>query len=283
MSLLLRNRRIGPPLYYVFLCCFGLIMLYPLIWLLLASVKPSHEIFAGTGLWPSEFVFSSYWTGWKSAGQVGFETFTLNSLRLVIPVVAFTLISSLTVAYGFARFNFVMKKTFFGLMIIMLMLPSSVIIIPRYLLFRDLGWINTYLPFIVPAIFATSSFFIFMFIQFFRGLPRELDESAKVDGYGSLRILIYILMPLCKPVIISGAIFQFIWTWNDFFDQLIYINSVSKFTVSLGLRMSLDTSQYVEWNQLLAMSIVAILPCVIVFFMAQKYFVEGISTTGMKG
>jgi oligogalacturonide transport system permease protein len=277
------HAKVGRLLYYALLIGFGLVMLYPLIWLLFASVKPSNEIFSTINLWPSKFIFSTYLTGWKGNGQIGFAEFTFNSFKLVVPVVLFTLISSLLVSYGFARFDFFMKKTFFYLMIAMLMLPSSVIIIPRYLLFRDLGWINTYLPFIVPAMFATSSFFVFMFIQFFRGLPRELDESAKIDGCSSLKILLYILMPLCKPAIISAAIFQFIWTWNDFFDQLIYINSVSKFTVSLGLRMSLDTSQQVEWNQLLAMSIVAILPCVIVFFVSQKYFVEGIATTGMKG
>jgi oligogalacturonide transport system permease protein len=277
------NSKIGQSLYYVLLIGFGLVMLYPLIWLLFASVKPSNEIFSTINLWPSKFIFSSYWNGWKGAGQTGFAQFTFNSFSLVVPVVLFTLISSLVVAYGFARFDFFLKKTFFYLMIAMLMLPSSVIIIPRYLLFRDLGWINTYLPFIVPAMFATSSFFIFMLIQFFRGLPRELDESATIDGCSSFKILLYILMPLCKPAIISAAIFQFIWTWNDFFDQLIYINSVTKYTVSLGLRMSLDNSQQVEWNQLLAMSIIAILPCVIVFFMSQKYFVEGIATTGMKG
>jgi oligogalacturonide transport system permease protein len=283
MNALQKHVKVGKLLYYALLIGFGFVMLYPLIWLLFASVKPSNEIFASTNLWPSEFIFSTYWNGWKGAGRTGFAQFTFNSFTLVVPVVLFTLVSSLLVAYGFARFDFFLKKTFFYLMIAMLMLPSSVIIIPRYLLFRDLGWINTYLPFIVPAMCATSSFFIFMFIQFFRGLPRELDESATIDGCSSLKILMYILMPLCKPAIISAAIFQFIWTWNDFFDQLIYINSVTKYTVSLGLRMSLDTSQHVEWNQLLAMSIIAILPCVIVFFMSQKYFVEGIATTGMKG
>ncbi|TBL81541.1 carbohydrate ABC transporter permease [Paenibacillus thalictri] len=275
--------RIRNVLYYMFLVAFGLVMLYPLLWLLLASVKPSNEIFASAKLWPSQFVFSSYVKGWVGTGQMGFADFTLNSFMLVVPVVVFTLISSLLVAYGFARFTFPLKKLFFYAMISVLMLPGSVVIIPRYLLFRDLGWINTYLPFIVPALFATSSFFVFMFIQFFRGLPKELDESAIIDGCGSLKILLYILMPLCKPAIISATIFQFIWTWNDFFDQLIYINSVTKYTVSLGLRMSLDTSTHVEWNQLLAMSIIAILPCVIVFFVSQKYFVEGIATTGLKG
>lgn len=277
------NAALRKLIYYIFLVGFCLIWIYPLLWLFFASVKPSNEIFATTNLLPSQISFSTYVNGWKGIGQVGYGVFTLNSFKLVIPVVVFTIISSLLVAYGFARFSFPLKKFLFYLMISVMMLPSSVIIIPRYLLFRNFGWVDSYLPFTIPALFACSSFFIFMFIQFLRGMPKELDESARIDGCNSFRILLSILMPLCKPAIISAAVFQFIWTWNDFFNQLIYINSVNKYTVSLGLRMYLDITSYVEWNQLLAMSVIAILPCILVFFLSQKYFVEGIATTGLKG
>jgi oligogalacturonide transport system permease protein len=268
---------------YTFLIALCYVLIYPLLWLFFASVKPSNEIFASAGLWPSKFDFSSYLLGWKGIGTIGFSTFMVNSFELVIPVVFFTIISSMMVAYGFARFDFRFKKILFYLMIAVMMLPSSVIIIPRYLLFRKFGWINTYLPFIIPSIFACSSFFIYLFVQFLRGIPKELDESAKIDGCNSFKILVYILMPLCKPAMISAIVFQFIWTWNDFFNQLIYINSVNKYTVALGLRMSYDVTSNINWNQIMAMSIVAILPCIVVFFLAQRYFVEGIATTGLKG
>lgn len=261
----------------------ALIMVYPLIWLFFASFKPNNEIFGSLQLLPKHFVWNSYTNGWKGSGQFTFGVFLFNTIKMVVPVVIFTVISSTIVAYGFARFQFALKNVFFAIMISTLMLPNAVIIIPRFILFKEFGWLNSYLPFTMPALFACYPFFIFMMVQFFRGLPRELDESATIDGCNSFGILTKILMPLCKPAIFSSAIFQFIWTWNDFFNSLIYINSVKKFTLALGLRMSLDVSSAAKWNEVMAMSMVAIIPCVIIFFFSQKYFVEGIATTGLKG
>lgn len=167
-------------------------------------------------------------------------------------------------------------------MISTLMLPNAVVIIPKYMLFRDLGWIDSYKPFIIPAIFAGYPFFIFMLVQFFRGLPRELDEAAIIDGCNSFTIFTKIVLPLSKPALISAAIFQFMWTWNDFFNSLVYINSVSKLTLPLALRMSLDASAAVNWNQIMAMALITIVPCILIFFFLQRYFVEGVSTSGMK-
>lgn len=268
---------------YLVLSIVGLIMIFPLVWLISASVKPNNEIFGVLGLIPSKFVWDSYLRGWQGSGQFTFGIFFLNTLQLVIPTVIFTLISSIITAYGFARFDFPLKKILFMLMLTTLMLPNAVIIIPRYILFKNFGWLNSYLPFIIPAIFACNSFFIFMLVQFLRGVPRELDESAVIDGCNSLTILFKILLPLSKPALFSVAIFQFIWTWNDFFNTLIYVNSVSKFTVSLGLRMALDTQAAVNWNQVMAMSVLATIPPVLIFFFSQRYFVEGIATTGLKG
>jgi oligogalacturonide transport system permease protein len=202
---------------------------------------------------------------------------------LAVPVVLGTVISSVLVAYGFVRFEFPLKKVFFSLMISTLILPGAVIMIPRYLLFKQLGWLDSYMPFIVPAFFGTFPFFNFMMVQFFRGLPKDLDESAKIDGCGSFSILVRILLPLCKPAIFSVSIIQFIWVWNDFFNVLIYVNSVSKFTLPLALRMSLDAVANVQWSEIMAMSLLTMLPCILIFFLAQKHFVEGISTTGLKG
>ncbi|HTG71435.1 MAG TPA: carbohydrate ABC transporter permease [Candidatus Udaeobacter sp.] len=268
---------------FSFLTIFGIILIYPIIWLISASFKPLPEIFSSVNLIPSRFVITSYINGWKGTGQFGFSTFFTNSFLLVVPTVIATVLSSVIVAYGFARFRFPTKNLFFSLMIATLMLPNAVIIIPSYLLFRNLGWLDTYWTFIIPSVFATYPFFIFMMIQFFRGLPRDLDESAVVDGCNSFKILTHILLPLSKPALVSAAVFQFIWTWNDFFNSLIYINSVKKYPISLGLRMSLDTSSISNWDQVMAMSVLSIVPCLIIFFLAQRYFVEGIATTGIKG
>ncbi|NHN32348.1 carbohydrate ABC transporter permease [Paenibacillus agricola] len=279
----MKSESVRNSITFLLMCLFGLIMIYPLIWLFTASFKSNEEIFGSLSLWPDRFLWDGYQKGWVGSGQYSFSLFFINTFKLVIPTVVFTVLSSTIVAYGFARFNFPFKRLLFSLMISTLMLPNAVVIIPKYILFKNLGWLNSYLPFIVPAMLATSAFFIFMIIQFFRGLPRELDESAKMDGCNSFTILVRILLPLSMPALISAAIFQFIWTWNDFFNSLIYITSVKKFTVALGLRMALDNSTSVAWNQVLAMSVVAVIPCILVFFFAQKYFVEGISTTGIKG
>lgn len=268
---------------YVLLSLFGLIMIYPLLWLVSATFRTNAEIFSSIGLIPSHINWNSYMNGWKGTGQFSFGTFYINSILLTIPVVAGTALSSLLVAYGFVRFEFPLKKILFSLMISTLMLPGAVIIIPRYLLFKQLGWLDTYLPFIIPAFLGTFPFFNFMMVQFFRGLPRELDESAKIDGCGTFGILLRILLPLCKPAVFSVSIIQFIWVWNDFFNVLIYVNSVSKFTLPLALRMSLDAVANVNWSEIMAMSLLTMLPCILIFFLAQKHFVEGISTTGIKG
>ena len=277
------KKSMGRTMVYIFLFAVGFIMVYPLIWLFFSSFKPNDEIFGSVKLLPTQVIWDSYKNGWKGSGQFSFGVFFLNSFKLVVPTVVFTILSSTLVAYGFARFEFPFKKPLFILMISTLMLPNAVVIIPRYIQFKNLNWLNSYLTFTIPALAACYPFFIYMLVQFFRGVPRELDESAKIDGCNAFTILVRILLPLSKASLISAALFQFIWTWNDFFNSLIYINSVKKFTVTLGLRMSLDNAATANWNEILAMSMVAILPCTLLFFFAQKYFVEGIATTGLKG
>lgn len=276
----MRTRRIGR---FLLLSVLGILFLYPLLWLVSASFKPNQEIFSTIGLIPSRVVWDAYWKGWQGIGRNSFGVFLRNTVVLTAPTVLLTLLSSTLVAYGFARFRFPLKKLFFALLMSSLMLPDAVIMIPRYILFRNLGWLNTYLPFYVPALLGVNAFFIFLLIQFFRGIPRELDEAAVVDGCGSFRILVRVVLPLSLPALVSVCLFQFIWTWNEFFNVLIYINSVAKFPVSLGLRLTLDNEGAVHWNRVMAMSVVAILPCVAVFLAMQRHFVEGITTTGLKG
>ncbi len=264
------------------LVLFGLVLVYPLIWLLSSSFKNTMEILSSSSLLPSSFSLDGFIKGWSGEGRPGFGLFLRNSTVLTLPTVLLTIISGVLVAYGFTRFTFALNKLLFAVMIGTLLLPNTVLLIPRYLIFRNIGMLDSYLPFWLTAA-AGVPFFIFMFAQFMRGIPRSLDESAYIDGCGSFRILWSILLPLLKPAIFSAAIFQFIWTWDDFFQSLIYISSVDKYPVPLGLRLSIDAMGIPPWNEISAMSIVAILPSVIIFFLAQKYFVEGIATTGLKG
>jgi len=269
-------------IYYILITLFGLIMIYPLIWMFFATFKTNKEIFASISLFPSSYSLSGYIGGWHSSGQYTYTDFFINTFSMVIPTVVFTLISCPIVAYGFARFEFPAKKFFFSIMIATLMLPNTIIIIPRYILFRNLGWLDSYLPFWIPALFACYPFFIFMMVQFFRGIPKDLDEAAYLDGCNSFMVFLRIHVPLLKPALISACIFQFMWTWNDFFNPLIYISSVKKYPLSLALRMGLDVAAVANWNGILAMALVSIIPVVLLFFFMQKYFVEGIATTGLK-
>lgn len=268
---------------YLLLTLIGIIILFPFAWMIFACFKTNAEILGSTKLLPNSYSFDAFIKGWKGVGNITFATYFKNTFLMVIPTVLLTVFSCSLVAFGFARFKFPLKKLFFAMMISTLMLPNSVIIIPRYLIFNKLGLLNSYWPFYLPAAFACFPFFIFMIIQFLRGIPKELDEAAYIDGCSSLRLYFEILLPLIKPALFSAGLFQFMWTWNDFFNTLIYISSVKKFPVSLGLRASLDTAAQVQWDKVMSMSVISILPLIILFFFAQKYFVEGISTTGLKG
>ena len=277
-----RKRQYSLIIHYCVLVLVAVIMLYPLVWMVFASFKDNSEIF-NASLIPDNWTISGYINGWKGTGQYTFATFYKNTFLMVIPMVVFTVVSSSFVAFGFARFKFWGKRVFFAIMMGCMMLPNAVMIIPRYIMFRDMGWLDTYLPFIIPCLFGGGSFFIFMFIQFFRGIPKELDEAAYMDGCSSFMIYVRIIMPLAKPAVFSAMIFQFMWSWNDFFGPLLYINDVSKYPLALGLRMSLDVNMSVSWNNIVAMALVSVLPLVIVFFCAQKYFVEGVAASGIKG
>ena len=268
---------------FLVLCAMTVVMLYPLAWIVSASFKENTEIFNSMSLIPDNFSLDAFVEGWKGSGQYTFTTFYKNTFIIVVPSVIFTLISSTLAAYGFARFNFVFKKILFAIMIATLMLPETTLMIPRYMLFNELGWLNSYFPFWIPAMFATKSFFIYMMIQFMRGIPRDLDEAAYIDGCNVWQTLTKIIAPLCAPALFSAGIFQFMWLWNDFLNQLLYINSVKLYPISLALKMSLDAQSAVNWNQIMAMSVVSMIPPIIVYFVGQKYLVEGTTTAGLKG
>lgn len=270
-------------LTYLIIVIIGVILLYPIIWMFCATFKTNDEIFGSIKLLPSHFDFQNYIDGWKGSGNITYLTYFINTFVLVIPTTLFTIVSSTLVAYGFARFKFPGKNILFAILIATLMLPNAVIIVPRYTMFAKVGWVDTYMPFYAPAILACYPFFVYMLIQFLRGIPRDLDESAYIDGCGTFRTLVSIILPLMKPALFSAALFQFMWTYNDYFNSLIFINSGSKYTVSLALRLSLDSESVVNWGKLMAVAFIAVVPLIVLFFSAQKYFVEGIATSGLKG
>lgn len=278
-----RRQIISATLRYGVLFSVGLVMLYPLIWLIGASFKPNSEIFAGAGFIPHEGTVAGYVNGWQTSTPYTFGRFFWNTFLIVIPKIIGTAISCTAVAYGFARFDFPGKKILFASLIATLLLPNVVTRIPQYLLFRDLGWLDSFLPLWVPSAFAGDAFFVFMLVQFLRAIPRDMEEAARVDGASTWQVLLFIVVPLLTPALISVCLFQFMWTMNDFLGPLIYISSVDKFPVSLALKLSIDTTEAFEWNRILAMSVLTIMPALIVFFVAQKYFIEGISAGGVKG
>jgi multiple sugar transport system permease protein len=281
------KRQTGKVIYAGFaniiIIFFGVMMLYPVIWMIMASFKEGSQIFSDPSLLPKTWTIQNYLRGWEGIGIVHFSTFFINSFIICICcVIANAAFCSIT-AYAFGRLHFKGRNFWFALMMVTLMLPGHVTTIPRYLIFRSFGWVNTFLPFIVPKFFATDAFFVFLLVQFIRSLPMDMDESARIDGCGKFGIFVKIILPLSVPAIISTVLFTFLWTWDDFFNQMLYLNSPENFTVPMGLRLFLDSSGVSSWGSMFAMSVLSLVPCFILFFSLQKYFVQGISTTGIKG
>lgn len=269
---------------HLIIISIAFVMLYPILWLLGSSFKPEHMIFTdGVNLWPREWKFDNYVKGWQGVQGNTFGHFLSNSLFISIAAVIGTVISCAMAAYAFARLDFIGNKLLFALMLITIMLPHHVTLIPQYLIFNYLGWVNTFNPLIIPKWLATDAFFIFLIVQFIRGLPRELDEAAIIDGCGPWQVFWRVIVPLAVPALITTIVFTFLWTWDDFFSQLLYLNEPSKFTVQLGLRLFIDPENRSEWGAMFAMSVLSLIPCFAVFMFFQRYFVQGIATTGLKG
>ena len=257
------------------------LMLYPLIWLLVSSFKPTELIFRDVSLIPSEVDWTNYSQGWNAL-QYPFSRYLMNSAIIVLGSLVGNLVSCSMAAYAFARLEFRGRQLWFAIMLMSIMLPIHVIIVPQYILFAKLDWINTFLPLIVPKLLATDAFFIFLMVQFFRGIPRELDEAARLDGCGHGRIYLRIMLPLSLPALATTAIFTFIWTWNDFFSQLIFLVRPDMYTAPVALRTFLDSTGASSWGPMFAMSIISLVPVFLAFLVGQKYLVKGIATTGIK-
>ncbi|WP_240418728.1 carbohydrate ABC transporter permease [Paenibacillus periandrae] len=276
------RNRILSHLFLIVLC---LILFYPIFWWVGAVFKTNAEL-ASPGFWPQHPTLDNFVKGWTAITGYSFGHFYLNSFRLILSVLFTSLFSCSLVAFGFARLNFPLKSFWFSIVLVTLMLPNQVTIVPQYVMFSKFGWIDTYLPFIVPHSLAGGvggSFFIFMLVQFIRGIPHELDEAAKIDGCSPFGIYWRIILPLLVPALITMSIFCFLWNWDDFLGHMIYIQSIDKYTVGLALKVFVDAQSSTPWGQLFAMSFLSIMPGTLIFFLAQRYIVEGMATSGLKG
>ncbi|MGV8847954.1 MAG: carbohydrate ABC transporter permease [Propionibacteriaceae bacterium] len=259
----------------------ALLMIYPLLWMLASSFRPTDEIFRQSGLVLTGLHLENYTFGW-SALNFPFSHYLLNSTIVVLGCIVGNLVSCSLAAYAFARLKFSGRNVLFGIMLLTIMIPYHVVIVPQYILFQQFNWVNTFLPLIVPKMLATDAFFVFLMVQFIRGLPTELDEAARIDGCGNFSIFFRILLPLMVPAMATTAIFTFIWMWNDFLASLVYLTSPEMYTVPLALRSFLDSSGQSNWGAMFAMSVVSLIPVFLAFLFGQRFLLRGIATTGIK-
>ncbi|NMO54754.1 carbohydrate ABC transporter permease [Actinoplanes sp. TBRC 11911] len=261
------------------------VVLYPLVWMVATSFKSPSEIASNIGLIPREFTPGNFSDGWHKF-DVGFGRFFVNSALVAGLTVVGNTVSCLLAAYAFGRLRFRLRGFWFAIMIGTLLLPGHVLIIPQYILFRNLGWVGggfPYLPLLVPHFLATEAFFVFLMVQFMRGIPRELDEAAVIDGASAFSIFRHVILPLSRPALVTTAIFSFIWTWNDFFRQLVYLSELRDYTVPVALTLFIDSTSESSVGPMFAMSLLSLIPVFLFFVAFQKMLVEGINTSGLKG
>ena len=274
------RRRFALTLTYLLCLVFSIAMLLPLVWLIRSSLMSLDQIFLFPPEWiPKPWLWSNYPDALTTAP---FGRYFFNTIVIVGLVVSGTVISATISAFGFARLRWPGRDIVFGAMMSTLMLPYAVTLIPTFIIWSKLGFTNTIVPLTLPAWFGGGMFNIFLLRQFFRGIPRDLDEAAMLDGANPLRILWDIIIPLSRPALITVGVFSFLGTWNDFLNPLIYLNDESKFTLALGLTQFKGLYNS-EWGLLMAASTVVLLPVLVLFFFAQRYFVQGIAVTGLKG
>ena len=271
-------------LTHIFIIALGLVMIYPIAWMIVSSFKPNNLIFSDPGLIPKAVTFENYITGWKGYAGTSFGRFFANSLFMCAVAIIGNLISCSMAAYAFARLRFVGRNFWFAVMMTTLMLPGHITLVPRYILFNTFEWVGSYRPILVPKFLATDAFFVFLLVQFMRSLPKELEEAAIIDGCGRVGVFLRIILPLAFPALVTTALFTFLWTWDDFFNHLLYLTRPQTFTVSRALRTFVgDAGAVSNWGGALAMSTLSIIPAFVLFFSLQRYFVQGITTTGLKG
>ena len=279
--------KIGRFFQYFVLILVGVIMIYPLVWMVGATFKSNAEIFAGIGFLTANPTLQGYIDAVTQnyGGDISIWRAFINTYSFVIPKVIFTVISSVIAANGFSRFKFKGRDMLFGIMISTLFLPQVVLNVPQYLMYNSFGWINSpfYLPLWVPTLFATETYFVYQLVQFMRSIPHDLDEAAAIDGCGPVKILYKIIAPMLSPSLVACGLFQFMWSCNDYMGPLLYVQTPSKYPMSIFVKLSMDADSGFNWNRILALSLISIIPQLVVFFCAQDAFIDGISAGAVKG
>ena len=279
--------KIGRFFQYFVLILVGVIMIYPLVWMVGATFKSNAEIFSGIGFLTANPTLQGYIDAVTQnyGGDISIWRAFINTYSFVIPKVIFTVISSVIAAYGFSRFKFKGRDMLFGIMISTLFLPQVVLNVPQYLMYISFGWVNSpfYLPLWVPTLFATETYFVYQLVQFMRSIPHDLDEAAAIDGCGPVKILYKIIAPMLSPSLVACGLFQFMWSCNDYMGPLLYVQTPSKYPMSIFVKLSMDADSGFNWNRILALSLISIIPQLIVFFCAQDAFIDGISAGAVKG
>lgn len=279
-----KNKRLNSVMFHIFSLLLGFIMIYPLLWLLASSFKSNDTMFHNTySLIPETWdVVKNYLSGLEGIAGYSFLHFFRNSVIVTLVAVVTSIFSSLLAAYALARVRFRGARFWFGCVIMTMMIPSQVMVVPQYIILRALHLNDTLSALMLPWCFG-NAFFVFLIVQYMRGVPRELDEAAMIDGCGRVSILFRILVPVVQPAIVSASIFAFYWVWQDFFQPLIFVGSPENFTIPLALNMYTDPNSFNNYGGLFAMSVVSLIPVILVFIFFQKYLVEGIATQGIKG
>ena len=271
-----RKKNVHAVLFHVGACVLGFFMIYPLLWLLSSSFKSNDTMFTDAySLIPKVWdAAANYKSGFEGVGGVPFTTFLGNTVFVTVIGTFGCVFISLLAAYAFTRIRFKGSNFLFGCVMMTMMIPPQVMVVPQYIILKKMNLIDTRVALIMPWFFG-GAFFIFLLVQFFRGIPKELDEAAKIDGCGILGTLFRILVPVVKPALVTASIFAFYWIWQDFFQPLIFMSTTKKFTISLALNMYLDPNSYNNYGGLFAMSVISLLPVLVFFIIFQKYLVDG--------
>jgi multiple sugar transport system permease protein len=278
-----RKKRTRSTVFHVFVIAVAAVILYPGVWMVMSSFKPNGDIVGNVNLWPETWTLDNYVSAFSGIGGVSFWSFFVNSMILAVGSVVGIVLSATVSAYAFARISFPGRGVYFAIMIGTMLLPFHVVIIPQYILFNSMGMVNTFLPLLAPKFLATEAFFVFLMVQFLRGLPRELDEAARIDGCGHWGIFRLVLLPLMRPAVITSSIFAFIWSWNDFLGPLLYLKQPELYPMPIALRIYVDQTSVSDYGGQMAMAVLALVPVLLFFVLFQRYLVDGVATQGLKG
>ena len=277
------KRIISTTVYHIFILGLGLLMIYPVLWMISGSLKNNPEILSGSlNLIPPAWRWDNFSRGWAGFGHVTFTTYFKNSIIVTVIATLGTVLSSSCIAYALARIKFRGSKIIFTIMIATMLLPGQVVMIPQYLIYNRIGWVGTVLPLIVPHFFG-AAFFIYMMMQFMAGIPKELDEAAIIDGCSKYTVFTRVVFPLLKPALISTIIIQFYWTWDDYMGPMLYLGKPESYTVSIAVKLFADATSTTDYGAMFAMSTLSMIPVFLIFLFFNRYLVDGISTSGLKG